>query len=64
MEMLGHVLPDDALDSHKCYVINGDELYLLMEVEGMLSRMGKHETSMLLLHLIRSALDNELEEEE
>ena len=63
MEMLGHVLPDDALDPHKCYIINGDELYLLMEVEAVFARMGKHEISMHLHNLVRSALDNELEEE-
>lgn len=63
MEMLGHEIPDDALDAHKCYIIDGDELYLLMEVEGLLARMGKHEISMHLHNLVRSALDNELEEE-
>ncbi len=62
--MLGHEIPDDAVDSHKCYVINGDELYWLMEIEDWLSRMGRHGDSMTLNKIIKSALDNELEEEE
>lgn len=64
MRMLGHEIPDDAVDSHKCYIINGDELYWLMEIEGMLARMGRHDDSMTLNKIIKSALDNELEDEE
>lgn len=64
MKLFGYELADDAVDSHKCYIINGDELYWLMETEVMLARMGKVEESKCLSNIIRSALANELEEEE
>ena len=64
MEILGHEVPEDAFEWHKTYLINGEELYLLMEIEGMFARTGKHDLSTLMNKLIKSALEHELEEEE
>lgn len=64
MKMLGHEIPDDALDWHKCYIINGYELHWLIEIEHRLTLMGEHDDSMAINKIVKSALDHEWEDEE
>ena len=64
MKMLGHEIPDDALDWHKYYIINGYELHWLIEIEHRLARMGAHDDRMAINKIVKSALEHELEEEE
>ncbi len=64
MKMYGHEFPDDALEWHKCYLINGEELYWLMEIEDTLARKGLRDDSMLMNKIVKSALEHEFEEDD
>lgn len=64
MKLGGHELPEDALDSHKTYLINGDEIWGLIEAELLLNKMGMTGHAEGLNNIIKSALANELEEED
>lgn len=64
MKMLEHEFPDDALEWHKSYLITGEELYWLMEIEALLSRIGRHDDSMVMHKIVESALEHEYEDED